>query len=125
MQSNVYYHSPETGEYLCQVVMAAASIGQAGDFREISALGEENEADVVMVEYQNNNPDLDNWIVQTSGTPQSPEIFLFVDEESPLVLQKAIKLGAMEICCGTIPPEDFQEALARAELLRPGSGGEI
>jgi hypothetical protein len=97
------YHSPEIGEYLCQVVMAAASIGQVGDFREISALGEEKGADMVLVEYQNNNLDLDNWVAQTSGKPQGPEIYLFVDQESPLVLWKAIKLGARENFCGTIP----------------------
>jgi AmiR/NasT family two-component response regulator len=116
MQISVFYHSPENGEYLCQVVMSAAGINQVGDFRELLALSGENQADVVLVEYQDNNPDLDNWIVQTAGKPQSPEVFLFMDEESPFVIWRAVKLGAREIFCRTMPPEDLQEALARVEL---------
>ena len=123
MQFDIYYHAPATGEYLCRVVMAAARIGQVGDLRELPARGDESDADGVLVEYQGNNPDLDNWIVKTAGTPQSPEIFLFVAEASALVVWKAIKLGAREIFCQTIPPGDFRAALARVELRQTGRGG--
>ena len=120
MQFNIYYHTPETGEYLCRVAMAAARIGQVGDLRELPPPGEASGADVVLVEYQVNNPDLDRWIAQTAGTPRSPEIFLFVAEASAHVIWQAIKLGAREIFCQTIPPGDFQEALARLELRQAG-----
>jgi len=115
MQFDIYHHSSETGEYLCRAVMAAARIGQVADVRELAALEHACGADVILVEYQGNNPDLDNWIIQTAAQPEGPEIFLFVEEESPLVVWKAVKLGAREIFFRTLPVEDLQEALVRLE----------
>jgi AmiR/NasT family two-component response regulator len=115
MQFSIYYHSPKNGEYLCRVVMAAAGISQVADIGKLLALGKESGSDVVLVEYQDNNPELDNWIIPNAGDPQSPDIFLFVEEESPSIIWKAVKLGVQEIFCRTIPPADFQEALARVE----------
>jgi hypothetical protein len=122
MQCSVYYHSRETGEYLCQVVMAAAWLDQVKHLQESSALGDENGVGAVLVEYQDNNPELDSWIVRTAEQPESPEIFLFVAEASLQVIWKAVKLGAREIFSGTISVEDFQEALARLELRRARPG---
>jgi AmiR/NasT family two-component response regulator len=123
MQFNVYYHSPETGEYLCQVVMAAARIGQVGDFRDLSVMGDRSEADVVLVEYQDNNPDLDKVIVRITKKPKCPEIFLFVEEISPRIIWKALALGAQELFSRTIPAEDFQAALTRVDLRHARLGG--
>lgn len=113
MQCSVYYRTQEKGEYLCQVVMAAAALGQVQHFSELPAAVDASGADVLLVEYQVNNPDLDNWIAQSAGQPQGPEIFLFVDEVSLPVIWQAVKLGAREIFSRTIPAADFQEALAR------------
>lgn len=115
MQFSVYYHSQEQGEYLRQVVAAAGS-GRVKHYQELSGLKGENETDVVLVEYQDNNPRLDTWIAQTTRTPGSPEIFLFVEEVSPRVIWKALKLGARELFSRSIPAEDFQAALRRVEL---------
>lgn len=115
MQFSVYYHSQEHAEYLRQVV-AASGIGQVKHCQDLSGLGGENETDVVLVEYQDNNPQLDTWIAQTTRTPGSPEIFLFVEEVSPRVIWKALKMGARELFSRTIPAADFQAALRRVEL---------
>ncbi|MHB9074144.1 MAG: hypothetical protein ACYC6G_11535 [Desulfobaccales bacterium] len=126
MQFSVYYHSQAQGEYLRQVVVASG-IGQVRHFQDLSGLGGENETDVVLVEYQDNNPYLDNLIAQITKQPKCPDIFLFVEEVSPRVIWKALKLGARELFSRTIPAEDFQAALIRAELRharleQPGSG---
>jgi len=115
MQFSVYYHSQAQGEYLRQVVVASG-IGQVRHFRDLSGLGGENGADVVLVEYQDNNPHLDNVIAQITKQPKSPDIFLFVEEVSPRIIWKALKLGARELFSRTIPAEDFQAALTRVEL---------
>jgi hypothetical protein len=96
-------------------VVAAAGIGQVKRLQVLSRLGCETEVDVVLVEYEDNNPQLDTWIVQTTRTPGSPEIFLFVKEVSSRVIWKALKVGAWELFGGTIPAEDFQAALRRVE----------
>lgn len=115
MQCNVYFRNQEKGEYLCLVVMAAAALGEVKHLSEIQAVADANGADVLLVEYQANDPDLDNWIARSAGQPEGPEIFLFMDEVSLPVIWQAIKLGAREIFSHTIPAEDFQEALARIE----------
>jgi hypothetical protein len=115
MQFSVYYHSQAQGEYLRQVVRAAG-IGQVRHFQDLSGLGGENETDVILVEYQDNNPHLDNLIAQITKKPGCPDIFLFVEEVSPRVIWKALKLGARELFSRAIPSEDFQAALTRVEL---------
>jgi AmiR/NasT family two-component response regulator len=115
MQFSVYYHSQAQGEYLRQVVVASG-IGQVRHFQDLSGLGGENETDVVLVEYQDNNPHLDNLIAQVTKQPKCPDIFLFVEEVSPRVIWKALKLGARELFSRTVSSEDFQAALTRVEL---------
>lgn len=127
MRFSVYYHSPEKGEYLRQV-MAAAGVGQATHFQELSGLGGETEADVVLVEYLD-NPHLDRLIAQIMEKPQCPEVFILAEEISPRLIWKALKLGARELFSRTIPVEEFQDAVTRMELRRarlgrrhPGAG---
>ena len=116
MQCSVYYQTPENGEYLCQVVMATARLGQVKHVTEISGMDDAGGVDVVLVEYQDNNPELDNWLVQVAGQPGSPEIFLFVAEVSLPAIWKSVKLGAWEIFSRSLAAEDFQEALTRTEI---------
>jgi hypothetical protein len=115
MQFSVYYHSQAQGEYLRQVVVASG-IGQVRHFQDLSGLGGENETDVVLVEYQDNNPHLDNLIAQITKKSKCPDIFLFVEDVSPRVIWKALKLGARELFSRTISSEDLQAALTRVEL---------
>jgi len=115
MQFSVYYHSQAQGEYLRKMVAASGS-GQVRHFRDLLSLGIENETDVVLVEYQDNNPHLDNLIAQITKLPKCPDIFLFVEEISPRIIWKALKLGARELFSRTIPAEDFHAALTRVEL---------
>jgi AmiR/NasT family two-component response regulator len=72
-------------------------------------------ADVVFLEYQDNNPALDCWIAQNTAQPNRPKIFLFVAAVSPAFVWKALKLGAREIFPSGIQPEEFQDALLRVE----------
>jgi AmiR/NasT family two-component response regulator len=118
VQFSVYYHTLETSEYLCQVVMTAARLCQVKHLEEGLAWGDVSGADVVLVECQDNNPPLDAWLAQTTKTPGSPEIFLFVEEVSPGIIWKALKLGARELFSDAIPAADFQEAIKRVELRR-------
>jgi AmiR/NasT family two-component response regulator len=89
-------------------------------FQDLSGLAEEHEADVILLEYQDNNPQLDKWIAQTTGQPVGPEIFLFVEEVSSAIVWKALKLGVRELLSYNIPSEDFLAALVRVELARLG-----
>jgi len=121
MLFNVYYHSQEIGEYLRRVVNSSG-IGQLQQFKNLTGLNGENGVDAVLLEYQDNNPHLDRWIAQTTGWTGCPEIFLFVQEISPDLIWKALKLGAREFFSGTIRPEDFQDAVTRM-VLRSTTGG--
>jgi hypothetical protein len=121
MLFSVYYSSREKGESLRRVV-DASGVGQVGHFQELAALNGEKGIDVVLLEYQDNNPQLDKWIAQTAGKSDCPEIFLFVQEAPPQFIWKALKLGAREFFSRAIPSEDFQDALRRVEL-RSGSLG--
>jgi hypothetical protein len=119
MLFSVYYSSREKGEYLRRVVDAAGG-GQVEQFQDLAGLNGEKGIDVVLLEYQDNNLQLDRWIAQTTGKSDCPEIFLFVQEAPPQFIWKALKLGAREFFSRTIPLEDFQDALRRVEL-RSGS----
>jgi hypothetical protein len=133
MQCSVYYCTQENGEYLCQVVLSVAGLGQLRHLSELTASGDESGADVVLVEYQENNPGLDHWIARTAAQPEGPEIFLLIPEVSLPVIWQAFKLGAREIISRATPIADFQEALVQVArrqthssrstpLAAPGSG---
>jgi len=113
MRFSVYYHSPESGDYLRRVVYASG-MGRLEQFHELSDLASETGADVVLVEYQEDNPHLDRWIARTSGSPQSPEVFLFFKEASAQVIWKVLSLGVRQCFAGLIQPDDLQAAMRRA-----------
>jgi hypothetical protein len=113
MRFSVYYHSPESGDYLRRVVYASG-MGRLEQFQELSDLASETGADVVLVEYQKGNPHLDRWIARTTVSPQSPEVFLFFKEASAQAIWKALSLGVRQCFAGPIQPEDFQAAVRRS-----------
>ena len=113
MRFSVYYHSTESGDYLRRVVYESG-LGRLEQFHELSDLASETGADVVLVEYEAGNPHLDRWIARTTGSPQSPEVFLFLKEASAQVIWKALSLGARQCFAAPIHAEDFQTAVSRA-----------
>jgi hypothetical protein len=115
MEFSVYFRSQESGEHLRRLI-ESTGIGCVRDCQDLGALTEVTGVDVILLEYQDNNPCLDRWITQTAGNPGCPEIFLFVQEVSPSVIWKAIKLGARELINSTTPPEDFQNAVKRVAM---------
>jgi hypothetical protein len=122
MQCSVYYCTQENGEYLCQVAMSVAGLGQLRHLSELPASGDESGADVVLVEYQENNPGLVHWLARTAAQPEGPEIFLLVPEVSLPIIWQAVKLGVREIMSHTTPIAEFQEALVRIAKRQVHSG---
>jgi hypothetical protein len=121
MLFSVYYHSQENGEYLRRVVDASC-IGQVQHFQDLAGLNGEKGIDVVLLEYENDNPHLDSWIAMTAGRSDCPEIFLFVEEVSPQLIWKALKLGAREFFGRTIPLKDFHDAVKRVRVRSTSRG---
>jgi pilus assembly protein CpaE len=111
---SVYYHAPENQAYLRQVIDASGS-GQLMESKDLAQLLSQgpNGADVVFLEYQENNPQLDQWIETTAADPHSPAIFLYFKEISTSNLWKALRLGAKECFTFPIKEEDFQNAVQR------------
>ena len=85
---------------------------ESNDLAHLPAQGV-NGIDVVFLEYQENNPELDQWIERIAVNPRNPAIFLYFKEISTKNLWKAIRLGAKECFTYPIQAEDFQQALKR------------
>ena len=96
----------------------SSGICRVKDFQNLEDLKGDHTADVVLLEYQDNNPALDSWIAQTTAQPDCPEIFLFVEEASPPFIWKALKLGAREIFPGAMQPEALQDAVLRLGMRK-------
>jgi len=111
---SIYYHSPENKEYLRQIIETSGSgqILESNDLDHLPAQGV-NGPDVVLVEYQENSPELDQWIEKTAANPKNPAIFLYFKEISTNNLWKALRLGAKECFTFPIQEENFQQAVAR------------
>jgi len=118
---SIYFHDPANQQYLRQVIDASGD-GQIVDSQDLAHLPVQamNGTDVVFVEYQENNPQLDQWIETTAANPHNPAIFLYFKEISTSNLWKALRLGAKECFTFPINEEDFQNAVqritARAEV---------
>ncbi|MCL4500915.1 MAG: AAA family ATPase [Deltaproteobacteria bacterium] len=110
----IFYHSRKNGDHLRQVIDASGS-GQMVEADDLSHLPttSRNGTDVFLLEYQENNPKLDQWIEDTAADPNNPAVFLVFPEISTLHLWKALHLGVKE--CFTLPvqPQEFQEAVSR------------
>jgi pilus assembly protein CpaE len=111
---SIYYHSPENKEYLRQIIETSGSgqILESNDLEHLPTQGV-NGVDVVLVEYQENRPELDHWIEKTAANPKNPAIFLYFKEISTNDLWKALRLGAKECFTFPIQEENFQQAVAR------------
>jgi pilus assembly protein CpaE len=122
----IFYHSQKNGDHLRQVIDSSGS-GQLVEADELSHLpmASKNGTDVFLLEYQENNPQLDQWIEATASDPNNPAVFLVFPEISTIQLWKALHLGVKE--CFTLPmePKEFQEAvnrlLVRTTLKTPES----
>jgi pilus assembly protein CpaE len=111
---SIYCHAPENQAYLRQIIENSGS-GQILESNDLDHLPTQavNGSDVVMVEYQENNPELDHWIEKTAANPKNPAIFLYFKEISTNNLWKALRLGAKECFTFPIQEEDFQQAVKR------------
>lgn len=123
---SIYYNSQENQEYLRQIIETSGT-GKLVESHDLAHLPSQavNGVDVVLLEYQENNPDLDRWIEKIAVNPKSPAIFLYFKEISTPNLWKAIRLGAKECFTFPIQAEDFQQAVKRLMArtnLRKGRG---
>jgi pilus assembly protein CpaE len=128
---SIYYHSPENRDHLGQAV-AASGVGQlleTKDLAQLPAAGS-NGTDVVLLEYQENNPGLDRWIETTTANHKNPAVFLVFPEISAAQLWKALHLGVKECLTLPVEPDKLQEAVDRLvvhHVSRPpaGTGAQI
>jgi pilus assembly protein CpaE len=113
-QFSIYYNSLENKEYLRKII-EASDIGKLVDSSDLTHLPSEaaTGVDVVFLEYQENNPELDQWIERIAVNPRSPAVFLYFKEISTNNLWKALRLGAKECFSFPIQEEDFQKAVKR------------
>jgi pilus assembly protein CpaE len=111
---SIFFHDPANQEYLRQIIDASGN-GQLVGSQDLNHLPIQavNGTDVVFLEYQENNPQLDQWIETTAADPHSPAIFLYFKEISTTNLWKALRLGAKECFTFPIKEEDFQNAVQR------------
>lgn len=131
LRVSIFYRTPENGEYLRQVVTSSGP-GVKADTRELSRLPAPgaNHADIILLEYAEDNRDLDHWLEQSAGLPGTPPILLYSQEISTSCLRKALRFGAKE--CFTYPLDgaEFRDAvnriLARTVLAsEPGTATRI
>jgi pilus assembly protein CpaE len=124
---SVYYHSPANGDLLRQVIAASGAglLVAANDLAQLPVAGE-NGTDVFLLEYQENNPELDQWIETTATNPKNPAIFLVFPEISACQLWKTLHLGVKECFAFPVGTEEFKAAvnrlLARTALKAPPGG---
>jgi hypothetical protein len=111
---SIYYHSPENGDHLRQAVdsSGAGQLLETKDLAQLPVAGR-NGTDVVLLEYQENNPELDRWIETTTADPKNPAVFLVFPEISATQLWKALHLGVKECLTLPVEPEKLQEAVNR------------
>lgn len=116
----LYYHSPETRDYLKSVIQSSQQtmLVETQDLDHLPARVNSG-ANVIFLEYLADRPDLDQWIKQIAADPRNPFIYLFLQEISTEQLWKALRFGVKECFSPPIRPEDFQEALDRLPQFFP------
>ena len=121
---NIYSSSRENGEHLRQVINSSGSgiVGKTDDLKHLTPQGVRG-ADVVIVEYHENNPKLDQWIQESTANPQGPPIYLYFHKFSLVKLWKALHLGVKECLIFPVKEEQVQAAVNRLEdWARPPTG---
>lgn len=110
----IFYHSQRNGDHLRQVIDSSGSgeLLEAGDLSHLPMAGG-NGTDVFLLEYQENNPQLDQWIEATAADPNNPAVFLFFPKITTLQLWKALHLGVKECLPLPVQPQELQEAVDR------------
>lgn len=112
----IYYYFQENGAYLQQFVNSLPhSLIVATDTLANLPPQLNSEVDVVLLEYQENNPKLDRWIEKIASERQSPPIFLYLKEINTANLWKALRLGVKECLAFPIQEEEFKQALERIQ----------
>ncbi len=115
---SLYYRTQENCEYLKKVINSS----RQGTLMEAKPLQDvpqrvNSGAEAIFLEYQNGDPELDQWIKETASDHRNPPIFLFFQEITTEQLWKALRLGVKECFVFPIRPEEFQEALDRMPVL--------
>ena len=116
----LYYQTPETCEYLKDIIHSSTQAAVVED-RALEQLPERvnSGANVIFLEYQQDNPELDQWIKKTAADHRNPPIYLYLHEISTEKLWKALRFGVKECFTHPIRCEEFQEALARLPQALP------
>jgi pilus assembly protein CpaE len=113
-QFSIYCNSLENKEYLRKIIEASdtGKLVESNDLAHLPSVASPG-IDVVLLEYQEDNPELDHWIERIAVNPGNPAIFLYFREISTNNLWKALRLGAKECFSFPIQEEDFQKAVNR------------
>jgi pilus assembly protein CpaE len=108
------YCAPENQKYLRQIIDASGT-GQLVETKDLAHLPTQaaNGTDVVLLEYQENHPALDQWIEKITVNPKGPAIFLYLQAISTRWLWKALRLGVRECFTYPIQEEELQRAVRR------------
>jgi pilus assembly protein CpaE len=119
---SLYYRSPETREYLKDIIHASRQT-EVVDDRDLEHLPDRvnSGTNVIFLEYRSDLPELDQWIKKTAADHRNPPIYLYLHEISTEQLWKALRFGVKECFTHPIRPEEFQEALDRLPQVVPDS----
>ncbi len=115
---SLYCQTPESCEYLTGIINSSPGSVLA-ETRTLENLPERvnSGAHAILLEYQEGQPQLDQWIKKISADPQNPPIFLYFQEISTEQLWKALRLGVKECFSRPIRSEEFKEAVDRLAVL--------
>jgi pilus assembly protein CpaE len=117
---SIYYHNRNIGDLLWKTV-DSSGLGQLTEAKDLADLPvvSENGTDVFLLEYQENNPRLDQWIENTTSNAKNPSVFLVFPKISTDQLWKALHLGVKECFALPLKSEEFQTAVNRVLLRNP------
>lgn len=115
---SLYYRTQENCEYLKKVINSSRQ-GTLVEARPLQDLPQRVNSGInaVFLEYQNGEPELDQWIKENASDHRNPPIFLFFPEITTDQLWKALRLGVKECFVFPIRSEEFQEALDRLPVF--------
>jgi pilus assembly protein CpaE len=107
-------HSPDSAAHLQQVIEASGQDSRVETISLKQMPPRLDGADILLLEYQEGNPELDHWIEATTANPHSPPVFLFCREITTASLWKALRLGVKECFAYPLQGEEFRAAVQRA-----------